>query len=79
MKTRAWTAAAAIEVWPEAKIPRDPGGSVRRIPGLKTKNRTAKRRWYIAISCAAILCKTKGDYNKRSTARTYDERHPSAR
>jgi hypothetical protein len=40
MKTSAWTAAAASEVWQLVKMPREPGGNVRRTPGLSTKKRT---------------------------------------
>jgi hypothetical protein len=47
MKTSAWTAAAASEVCPEAKTPRDPGGRVRRTPGLSIKKRIARQRWNI--------------------------------
>ena len=50
IKTSAWIAAAANEVCPLAKTPRDPGGSVRRTPGLSTKKRIARQRWNIFTS-----------------------------
>jgi hypothetical protein len=64
-KTRACTIAATTLVWPEKKIPLEPGGRVRTTPGDKRTNKRASRNQFILVERGIFLCLSYSKGKKR--------------